>query len=364
MDNVGMRRYYIDDLEMEAHVYINLENYVLNGRYFTKLLCSEKEVENMRKDELFRFFADNPRVNLAHKVLKDMTSYWALSVINNSLVKDTKVKIYRWINDEEFEEVDEDAKDFKWGDIVSISINKAVYSIKDILVEESPLGAENTYCITGDTHGDLDFRIFYEARKAGYSNIFVCGDFGYIWDGSLKENKRLDYLSSIGLNIYWVDGNHENFDLLNNYPIVDFNGGKSHKIRDNIYHLIRGEIYTFGDKKILAFGGANSTDKYLRKEGTSWWPQEVPSEDEKEHARNKLREHDYIVDYIITHTGHTEVLRDMRGNIRIDDVSDFLSEIYHTSKFKHWYFGHMHENYHYKEGNTTCINKSILKIDI
>ncbi len=220
------------------------------------------------------------------------------------------------------------------------------------------------YCVTGDTHGVLDFRVFYEARRKGYSDIFICGDWGYIWDGSLKENKRIDYLSKIGINIYWADGNHENFDLLDKYPVVDLNGGKAHKIRDNIYHLMRGEIFTFADKKILTFGGANSTDKEWRKEGKSWWSQEVPNEEEKNNARENLKKNNYKVDYIITHTSHTRALEDMGADYRVDDVSDFLSEIYNTTKFNHWYFGHMHTNHTYKEGKSTCINEEILHLDI
>lgn len=363
MDNIEIRPYYLDDINLKAQVFVGLKGRGCD-EYFTILNCTEKEIENMRKEELFRFFNEDIKDDSSYRVIKEMISYWVLDIINNNSVLDSGVKIYKWINEEEFEEFNGEVDDFKWGDVNSVFIESLNYSIKDMLIEECPESKENTYCIVGDTHGDLNFKVFFKARKAGYKNIFICGDFGYIWDGSEKENRRLDYLSSIGLNIYWIDGNHENFDLLEKYPVVNFNGGKAHKIRDNIYHLMRGEIFTFGDKKILAFGGANSTDKHLRKEGKSWWHQEVPSDLDKNNARKNLLKHNNKVDYIITHTAHTRALNDMNGNYRVDEVSDFLSEIYHTTEFDHWYFGHMHVNHTYVEGKSTCIYKKVLNLKL
>ena len=40
--------------------------------------------------------------------------------------------------------------------------------------------------ITGDDHGDRDFRQIYNAKKLGITHLIVCGDFGHIWDGSYK----------------------------------------------------------------------------------------------------------------------------------------------------------------------------------
>lgn len=363
MELIGIRRYYIDNLKINAEAIIELIS-ESNEKYYTKLYCSENEIQGMRKDDLFRFFNKDPKDTVVHETLKEMVIYWALSIINKSSVSDVVTDIYKSINREEFKIENINLSNTTWGDIITININNATYSIKDILIEEASTSSESTYCITGDTHGDLDFKVFHNAIKAGYSNIFICGDFGYIWDGGHKEQKRLDYLSNLGINIYFVCGNHENFDLLYKYPIVEINGGKAHKIRDNIYHLIRGEIFTFGNKKILAFGGANSIDKHIRKEGKSWWPQEIPTEIEMNNARNNLAKYNNKVDYIITHTGHNRVLSDLFGNYQEDKTSDFLSEIYHTVEYTHWFFGHMHINYTYEQGNTTCIYKLILNLDI
>lgn len=53
----------------------------------------------------------------------------------------------------------------------------------------------------------------------------MCGDFGYIWSGSAKENEELDILNNYNCTILFIDGNHENFELLNKYLVKHWNGG-------------------------------------------------------------------------------------------------------------------------------------------
>lgn len=228
--------------------------------------------------------------------------------------------------------------------------------------------------ITGDTHGDLNFSQVYKARKLGVTHLIVCGDFGYIWNGNLKEQKRLNYLNKIGVKVLFIDGNHDNHVLLNNYPVSEMYGGKVHEIRDNIIHLIRGEIYEINNKKYFAFGGANSTDlQYYdlygrlkhRVEGKNWWREEKPSVEEGIKALENLSENNWEVDYIITHTCYSSaILRTKKENIekRVDDVSSYLDSVKHLTKFKYWFFGHMHANKDMPDINTRCIYKDIVII--
>ena len=44
----------------------------------------------------------------------------------------------------------------------------------------------------------------------------------------------------------YVDGNHENFDRLYGYPIENWQGGKVHKIRPSVLHLMRGQVFEIG----------------------------------------------------------------------------------------------------------------------
>lgn len=121
--------------------------------------------------------------------------------------------------------------------------------------------------ITGDTHSDFsrfteeNFPIQSEMTKNDY--IIICGDFGGVWtfeEESSREKDTLDWLDNKNFTTLFVDGNHENYTRLYNYPMKKWNGGKVHKIRDSVLHLMRGEIFDIDNKKIFAFGGAKSHD--------------------------------------------------------------------------------------------------------
>lgn len=64
--------------------------------------------------------------------------------------------------------------------------------------------------ITGDMHGDLSrFKNpIFKKLKAG-DVLIVCGDFGFIWDGSRQEKQNLKKLREMPFTIAFVDGCHE-----------------------------------------------------------------------------------------------------------------------------------------------------------
>lgn len=121
--------------------------------------------------------------------------------------------------------------------------------------------------ITGDTHDDFSrfelekFLIQTEMTKNDY--VIICGDFGGVWNyivESMYENYWLDWLNNKNFTTLFVDGNHENFTRLYKYPVKEWHGGKVHKIRDSVIHLMRGEIFNIDNKKFFTFGGARSHD--------------------------------------------------------------------------------------------------------
>ena len=76
--------------------------------------------------------------------------------------------------------------------------------------------------ITGDTHGSFEkfalvnFPEQEELTKNDY--VIICGDFG-IWDNSTRERINFDWLEHKNFTTLFVDGNHENYDLLNVYTV-------------------------------------------------------------------------------------------------------------------------------------------------
>ena len=206
----------------------------------------------------------------------------------------------------------------------------------------------------GDTHGNQYKWVeqIEPTLKPG-DILIVNGDFGVgFWNGRYwSEETFYDFLSEQEYTVLFIDGNHENFDKLYSYPTEIWCGGTVHSIRQNVIHLMRGEVYCIDGCSIFVMGGGYSIDKYRRTEGVSWWPQEMPSEEEYNNALANLSKVNFKVDYIITHTAPSETvyyLSTLRNlGIKNDVVQEqpltsFLDEIQRKVTYKHWYFGHFH----------------------
>lgn len=205
--------------------------------------------------------------------------------------------------------------------------------------------------VTGDTHGQNDyFKLFVFAKKnknlTKKDYVIIAGDFGAIWDRRTLQ-KDLDKYSKLPWTTLFVDGNHENFNIINSFPIETWNGGKVHKIREDIIHLTRGQVFEIEGKKIFTMGGATSIDKKWRVPGISWWKEELPTYVDMNEAEENLNKHKRKVDYIITHSCSEKILyrlplydRPEKRRPCIDN--NFLTEFETTVKFKQWFFGHYH----------------------
>ena len=69
--------------------------------------------------------------------------------------------------------------------------------------------------VTGDTHGDYERFTSSALKKLKKGDtLFICGDFGFIWDGSKNEEKLLKKIGKLKYNVFFIDGTHENFERL------------------------------------------------------------------------------------------------------------------------------------------------------
>jgi len=226
--------------------------------------------------------------------------------------------------------------------------------------------------ISGDCHGEYSrfktrsFKDQETMTKSDY--VIITGDFGY-WADTPDQNWWFDWLESKSFTTLWVCGNHENYDMLNKIPVEGWNGGKIHRIRPSIIHLMRGQVFDIDDCKIFTFGGARSHDidggildrkdknfKAKRKKldaeracyrvnHISWWKEEAPSLEEMNEGLENLAKHDFKIDYIITHecSTYTKILLS-KGFYKADELSDYLQKIKDQTQFTKWYFGHYHED--------------------
>lgn len=205
--------------------------------------------------------------------------------------------------------------------------------------------------VTGDTHGLQDYfklHIFAGEHPELTLDDFViiAGDFGAVWSGKTLAADLKPY-TELPFTVLFVDGNHENFDLLESFPLEEWRGGKVRKIRPNIIHLTRGQVFELEGKSFFTFGGATSIDKEMRREGISWWARELPSYEELDEGMANLKRYGGKVDYIITHSCSERALAYPR--IRTSTTlklscpeSQMLSYIEENAEYKRWYFGHFH----------------------
>ena len=117
---------------------------------------------------------------------------------------------------------------------------------------------------TGDCHGNFErFRPEYFPEQAQMTKddvVVVTGDFGGIWFGDARDDEALGCLESLPFTLAFVDGNHENYDALASYPAEKWQGGKIHRIRPHVLHLMRGQIYELEGYRFFTMGGAKSHD--------------------------------------------------------------------------------------------------------
>lgn len=236
--------------------------------------------------------------------------------------------------------------------------------------------------ITSDCHSDvrrLSVDSFYEQKEMNNQDenfVIILGDFGLIWnrnEESKMEKWWLDWLENKPFTTLFIDGNHENFDRLYQYPVKEWHGGKVHEIRPHVLHLMRGEVFEIENDKFFVMGGASSHDisdgildpyafddydkfretweewdedgKMFRVKGWTWWEQELPTEEEMQNGIKNLEKHNWKVDYILSHSPSASTIALLgHGLYKQDILTKYLEEVRSKTEFRKHFAGHMHLN--------------------
>lgn len=200
--------------------------------------------------------------------------------------------------------------------------------------------------LTGDTHGELDRFQRGELRWLGKRDVvIVLGDFGFVWDGSREEQKKLDWLRKRPYTLIFLDGTHENYDLLGRYPTIEMFGGKVQDLGGNIYHVCRGSVLELEGKSYLCFGGGESPDREEREYGVNWWPQEMPSDEEYAFCEQNLEARNWQVDYVLTHDAPSRFLDfTVLASGESNRLHLFLDKLLLKMQYEKWFFGCYHKD--------------------
>ena len=226
--------------------------------------------------------------------------------------------------------------------------------------------------VTGDCHGNyrrFATEIFPEQKEMSKDDyVIICGDFGY-WDESKEQKYWMKWLDSKPFTTLWIDGNHENFDLLKKQKAVKWHGGNVQFIQPSVIHLMRGQIYELEGLKIFTFGGAKSHDisggiletsdprfrakrkkldknqELYRINHVSWWKEELPEEEEVAEGLRNLIQNNWSVHYIISHCWSTSTQEKIADRTYQPDIlTRYFEKIKEMCRYRKWFFGHYHDN--------------------
>ena len=184
--------------------------------------------------------------------------------------------------------------------------------------EASPAGDATRVLLAGDWHGNVAWAdgCLEAAAGAGCEAVLQLGDFG-LWPG--REAAYLDHLdasaSAAGVRLVWIDGNHENHDALDAWR-DKADGAGLVRMRPNVVWASRGARWEWSGVRFGALGGAVSIDRFLRRAGANWWPQEAPT------AADVDRLGDAPLDVLATHAAPAAVAFPFRPLPLPQDIID------------------------------------------
>ena len=217
------------------------------------------------------------------------------------------------------------------------------------------------FIFVGDSHGDTSFvsSVCKFAQAVGIDTIYQLGDFG-IWDHQKDGVYYLDTLNENagrrGVKWLFVAGNHENYDSLEEYEAKAKETSEYHidnmvPIRDNVIWVGRANVWVDQGVVFGALGGAVSIDRYQRKEGHSWWPQENTTIADLRDLYERVWYQGDRIDVFITHDA-PDSLPTFPGFIKDDPMSNanraIMTEAGKVARPHYWFHGHYHRELVYE----------------
>lgn len=202
----------------------------------------------------------------------------------------------------------------------------------------------------GDIHGRVNdfYKVIQIAESKNISAIIQVGDFGIGFPDKNRKGSLDDFIKKRGkrgkwkVPIFTCAGNHDNHDFLDQIS-KEQNFSDKVEIYPNsgVYFVPRGNCLEIDGITHLFLGGAESTDKQYRIEGSTWWAREEPSISEFEKFFASLES--LKPDTVITHDAPLRVELS-RARRDYSYTPNMLENVLKHSEYhpKRWYFGHHH----------------------
>ena len=208
--------------------------------------------------------------------------------------------------------------------------------------------------ITGDKHGNYsDIFYFCNKYKTSINDIMIIlGDAGINYYLDNRDYILKEKLKELPITLFCIHGNHEERPYnISTYKTKIFKNGIVYyeEKYPNILFAKDAQIYDFNNNKTLVIGGAYSIDKNFRLiMGYNWYKSEQPNNEIKSEVKKVLKDNNYKIDIILSHTCPYkympyEVFMSGIDQSKVDNTTEeFLDKIESTVNYKRWYCGHFH----------------------
>lgn len=200
--------------------------------------------------------------------------------------------------------------------------------------------------ILGDIHGN-HARLKWLSQNVQQDDIVIqVGDFG-IYHSMLRYLREM-FPDGFPCKVYVVDGNHENFDIINGWS-----KDEPTEFHKNFFYMPRGYVMEIEGELFAFLGGAESVDKAWRvKSGPNreWFHEERITDSDIDRLLKNLNGRN--PDVLITHAPPQFVIAANFPPLReedwglplgwIDESGWKVSKVFWAVKPKKMYCGHMH----------------------
>ena len=153
------------------------------------------------------------------------------------------------------------------------------------------------------------------------------------------DDEELDWPESLPFTLAFADGDHENYDAPERYPVEIWRGDKVHRACPRVPHLMRGQTFELEGYRFFTMGGDRSHDIERRINHISWWERELPSDEEYAEAVRNLERCGWTVDHIISHCAPTSIAHMESRHNEADLLTDFLQTVMEKTRYHYWLFG-------------------------
>lgn len=200
-------------------------------------------------------------------------------------------------------------------------------------------------------------------KLCGLDALLVCGDFtDNRGDTRPGEAMKLPaYLQELPYPIGFIDGNHEDYRVLEGLAETSVWDGPAGKAAEHVYYLKRGCCYRIDELRILTIGGSTSGPGYKKNHPDIWQEEEELNEQDRSRIQETLQQ-GADFDVVLTHTLPERRMEAWFPEKDCSQTNRILEEAAQKMTYGQWCFGHFHQDQDYPD-RFHCLYQDVILMD-